>query len=118
MKIAQRIRDLRKSKGMSQNDLAVKMDVVPATVSSWETANSIPPIAHLIGLSKLFNVTTDYLIGAVDSIENKICTQEQCTYLQEKVSLLEVSIKDKELLIDFLMRQLDLIKNNNGAKKQ
>lgn len=119
METALRIRDLRKNKKMSQQEVADLLHVVPATVSSWETSNSVPPINHIIDLSKLFGVTSDYILGLTGSMENQLCTQETCTHLKEKLEMCESRIKDKEMLIDFLMRQLDLVKkgNKNGSGK-
>ncbi len=54
---------LRTSFGWTQVQLAQKLGVTKQTVSNWENDNIQPSIDMLIKLSKIFNVTTDYLLG-------------------------------------------------------
>lgn len=65
--LGQRICALRTSLGWSQVDLAAKLNVAKQTVSNWENENIQPSIEMLVRLSKLFGVSTDYLLG-LDSI--------------------------------------------------
>lgn len=65
--LGQRICELRTAIGWSQVDLAKKLGVVKQTVSNWENENIQPSIEMLMRLAKLFNVTTDHLLG-LDSI--------------------------------------------------
>lgn len=65
--LGQRICELRTAIGWSQVDLARKLGVVKQTVSNWENENIQPSIEMLMRLAKLFNVTTDHLLG-LDSI--------------------------------------------------
>jgi transcriptional regulator with XRE-family HTH domain len=53
---------LRKQKGLSQEQLAAQMTVSRQAVSKWELGESMPDTEHVIQLSKLFAVTTDYLL--------------------------------------------------------
>lgn len=62
MILADKIIKLRKQNGWSQEELAEKMQVSRQAVSKWESAQSIPDIEKLLTLSKLFGVTTDYLL--------------------------------------------------------
>ena len=61
-----RIKDLRKEFGLSQVELAMRMEVTKQTISNWENENIQPSIDMLVGLSNVFNVTTDYLLGLDD----------------------------------------------------
>ena len=61
--LGQRICTLRTSLGWSQVDLAAKLNVAKQTVSNWENENIQPSIEMLVRLSKLFGVSTDYLLG-------------------------------------------------------
>ena len=61
--LGQRICELRTAFGGSQVDLAKKLGVVKQTVSNWENENIQPSIEMLVRLARLFNVTTDYLLG-------------------------------------------------------
>lgn len=56
------IKTIRKSKGLSQEELAVKLNVVRQTVSKWEQGTAVPDTDNIVQLSELFGVTTDYLI--------------------------------------------------------
>ena len=61
-----RIKELRKAFGLSQVQLAMRMEVTKQTISNWENENIQPSIDMLVGLSNVFNVTTDYLLGLDD----------------------------------------------------
>ena len=63
MKLSDKIVSLRKSNGWSQEKLAEKMNVSRQAVSRWESATAQPDIANILQLSKLFGVTTDYLLN-------------------------------------------------------
>lgn len=65
--LGQRICELRTASGWSQVDLAKKLGVAKQSVSNWENENIQPSIEMLVRLARLFNVTTDYLLG-LDSI--------------------------------------------------
>ncbi len=55
---------LRKKAGWSQEELAERMKVTRQSVSKWEGAQSVPDIEKIIQLSELFGVSTDYLLKA------------------------------------------------------
>ena len=57
-----RIKKLRKKKGMTQLELAEKVHVTDKAVSKWETGEGNPEITILIELAKLFEVSLDYLL--------------------------------------------------------
>ncbi len=63
MKIGQTIRDLRKEKGLSQEELAKLLFLSQDTISLWERGKSLPDIVAVVKLTKIFNVTSDYLLG-------------------------------------------------------
>ncbi len=60
--ISERIQQLRKQKGYSQEDLADKLGVSRQAVSKWESRQSTPDIDKIIALSDLFNISTDYIL--------------------------------------------------------
>lgn len=64
--LGQRISELRLAFGWSQVELAKRLGVAKQTVSNWENENIQPSIEMLTRLAKLFNVTTDYLLGLND----------------------------------------------------
>ena len=61
-----RIKELRKAFGLSQVDLASRLEVTKQTISNWENENIQPSIDMLVDLANVFNVTTDYLLGLDD----------------------------------------------------
>ena len=63
MTIGKRIAQLRKEKGLTQEELAVRMGVSPQAVSKWENDQTCPDISALPALSKLLGVTVDELLG-------------------------------------------------------
>ena len=62
MILADKIIDLRKKNGWSQEELAEMMDVSRQSISKWEGAQSVPDMARIIRLSEIFGVSTDYLL--------------------------------------------------------
>ncbi|MBR3705500.1 MAG: helix-turn-helix transcriptional regulator [Firmicutes bacterium] len=62
MILADKIIDLRKKNGWSQEELAEKLNVSRQSVSKWEGAQSIPDLDKILLMSKIFGVTTDYLL--------------------------------------------------------
>lgn len=62
MILAEKIADLRKKEGWSQEELAERLGVSRQSVSKWEGGASIPDIDKIIAMSGLFGVSTDYLL--------------------------------------------------------
>lgn len=62
MIFADKLIQLRKQKGWSQEELAEKMDVTRQSVSKWESTQSVPDVERLVQLSALFEVSLDYLL--------------------------------------------------------
>lgn len=67
MNLADRIQHLRKSKGISQEELASQIGVSRQAVSKWESEQSAPDIEKIILLSDYFETTTDYLLRGIES---------------------------------------------------
>lgn len=67
MILADKIIDLRKKNGWSQEELAEKLGVSRQSVSKWEGAQSVPDMGRVVQLSELFGVSTDFLLK--DSLE-------------------------------------------------
>ena len=63
MKLSDKIIKLRKTAGMSQEDLAQKLNVSRQAISRWESGTAMPDANNILQLSKLFGVTTDYLLN-------------------------------------------------------
>ncbi|MEW8955798.1 helix-turn-helix domain-containing protein [Clostridium sp.] len=63
MSLGEKLLDLRKKAGLSQEDVAEKLNVSRQTVSKWETNQTVPELIKAKLLSELYNVSYDYLIG-------------------------------------------------------
>jgi transcriptional regulator with XRE-family HTH domain len=63
MKLADKILNLRKMHGMSQDDLAVRLNVSRQAISRWEMGTAQPDTTNVLQLSKFFGVTADYLLN-------------------------------------------------------
>ena len=68
MNMADRIQYLRKSKGISQEELADKVGVSRQAVSKWESEQSMPDLEKIIVMSDLFEVTTDYILKGIEPV--------------------------------------------------
>ena len=69
MILADKITELRKKSGWSQEELAEKLDVSRQSISKWESAQSVPDINRILKMSEIFGVSTDYLLkDNVDSL--------------------------------------------------
>ncbi len=60
--IGSRIARMREQSGLSQADLAKRMNISRAGVQSWECGANSPSTDNLISLAKIFHVSTDYLL--------------------------------------------------------
>ena len=58
-----RLRNLRKEAGMTQDELASRTHLSQTAISNWESGNRIPNIEYAIILAKYFKVTLDYICG-------------------------------------------------------
>lgn len=64
--LGQRLRALRKEKGLKQSELAQALNVTQRKISYWETGQLEPDLQTLWELSDYFEVSVDYLIGKAD----------------------------------------------------
>lgn len=71
MTLGQRIQELRKQRGMSQESLGVALGVSRQAVSKWEGDNGIPELDTLIAISRLFEVTVGQLLGVEEPDKQK-----------------------------------------------
>ncbi len=63
------LKTLRKNKGLSQEELSIKLNVVRQTISKWETGLSVPDAEMLVTISELFETPVSEILG--ESIEEK-----------------------------------------------
>ena len=66
--IADRIRYLRDKAGLTQSDLAKKLNISRSAVNSWEMSLSSPSLENIIEITKIFGVSADFLVSNTDKI--------------------------------------------------
>ena len=94
MTLNEKIYNLRKNAGYSQETLAEKTGVSRQSVSKWETGESVPEIDKIVALSKIFSVTTDYLLN--DDYEEEIKTEENTVSVEIKeIEARKEAVKNK-----------------------
>lgn len=72
MILADKITDLRKKNGWSQEDLAEKLGVSRQSISKWESAQSMPDMSRILKMSEVFGVSTDYLLkDEMEAVEDR-----------------------------------------------
>lgn len=64
--IGDKIKEYRKKAGLTQEQLAARLNVTFQTVSKWETNTSSPDLSMIIPLTRLFGVSADELFGLDD----------------------------------------------------
>lgn len=86
--------ELRKDKGMTQKDLAVKLNVAKSSISNYETGQRRAHTELICKAAKLFGVSTDYLLG--------------CSEFRDSLSVLEEKYSDGKTVGDILEQILTL----------
>lgn len=88
------IKELRKEAGMTQEELGEKLGVIKQTVCAWEKGISKVGNDTLITLSRLFGVTTDYLLGLTEG-EDTMGTEENTNEIMQRVGRNIRSIREQ-----------------------
>lgn len=82
MNMADRIHYLRKTNGISQEELAGKVGVSRQAVSKWESGQSLPDLEKIITVSDYFGVTTDYILKGIEPVADK---EQKSSELKSKI---------------------------------
>ena len=90
-KIAEKLVELRTSKGVTQEDVAQSLSISNKTVSKWENGASTPDLPMVVELAKYYGVTTDTLLGL--SEDKKQSTKEEIRSLFEGLDRRESVLK-------------------------
>ena len=89
MILADKITALRKKAGWSQEELAEQLGVTRQSVSKWEGAQSVPDMDKVVQMSRLFGVTTDFLLK--DELSEEEPAPEGCDSPLRRVTMAEAS---------------------------
>ncbi|MCI9655838.1 MAG: helix-turn-helix transcriptional regulator [Lawsonibacter sp.] len=87
MTLAEKILSLRTERGMSQDDLAEKLEVSRQSVSKWETAQSTPDLDKIIKLADLFGVSVDQLVRDGERPQPPEPSPPQTVYVERRQEL-------------------------------
>lgn len=102
MRLSDKIVKLRKTNGLSQEELAEKLNVSRQAISRWEGATAQPDATNILQLSKLFGVTTDYLLNDEYESDNDLPkVKEIKTDGFHQIMIFMVTLEVMVLLIQF-----------------
>lgn len=102
--IGERLAEIRKDHKDTQHTLAQKLHVAHHTVSSWEQGKSSPSNEMLVVICRLYQVSSDYLLGLSDSDPAYVQHRQQSTLTTKELS----ALKEYETFL--------LWKRNNSAE--
>lgn len=86
------IRILRKSKGLSQEELAARLHVVRQTISKWEKDLSVPDAEMLVRIAKIFDVPVSTLLG--EKIEQS--KSDDLKIISEKLEVINAQLLERK----------------------
>ncbi len=86
------IKAIRKSKGLSQEELAIKLNVVRQTISKWEQGLSVPDSDMLISISKVLETPVSTLLGETVA-ESKV---DDLKAISEKLEVINLQLAQKK----------------------
>jgi len=61
--IADKVKELREKNNMTQNEVAMKLGITRSSVNAWEMGISVPSTMYIVELSRIFSVSSDYILG-------------------------------------------------------
>ena len=98
MDISEKILQLRKAKGFTQEELAEKLNVSRQSVSKWESGQSVPELEKLVTLCEVFQVSADYLLKPSELDQLSIKT-EMLEKQQQELAMESRKRKEKQFCI-------------------
>ena len=103
MKLSDKIVSLRKANGWSQEELAEKLNVSRQAISRWEGATAQPDATNILQLSKIFGVTTDYLLNDEYESDNDLPKVKQLNSDGiQQIMIFMVTIEVMTVIIQFM----------------
>ena len=90
--LKENIKAIRKSKGLSQEELAIKLNVVRQTISKWEQGLSVPDSDMLISISEVFETPVSTLLGET-IVESKV---DDLKAISEKFEVINLQLAQRK----------------------
>ena len=127
-KFVERLKSLRKEKGITQKQLAAKLGISLPAVINYENAQRSPSSAVLTLLSRFFNVSKEYLTGETDERESE-CTWDDPEIMQAVLESLPIQIsglndvlkgcpaQEQKLIFDILVQLRYVLELKDTVKK-
>ena len=112
MKFSEKIMNLRKSKGWSQDEFAEKIGVTRQTVSKWELDKTVPDMNKLIEISKIFEISLDELTNQIETSKSKNVYKESSTEKNNKKISIRIFIIG--IIISLILCGVGFIKQKNA----
>ena len=90
--LKENIKSIRKSRGLSQQELAIKLNVVRQTISKWEQGLSVPDSEMLISISEVLETPVSTLLGENIS-ESKL---DDLKVISEKLEIINLQLSERK----------------------
>ncbi|VHX21115.1 transcriptional regulator [Clostridioides difficile] len=90
--LSQNIKAIRKSKGLSQQELAIKLNVVRQTISKWEQGLSVPDSDMLISISEVLETPVSTLLGET-IVESEV---DNLKVISEKLEVINLQLAQRK----------------------
>ncbi len=87
------IKAIRKSKGLSQEEMATKLNVVRQTISKWEKGLSVPDSEMLLAISEIFEMPVSKLLGETIGEER----EDELKVISEKLEIINLQLSQKSV---------------------
>lgn len=102
MKIGGKIQELRKLSGMTQEQLAEKLDISRQTISKWESGSTLPDLESVLKLCRLFHISLDDLLEE----EKKMRSDEDKITIED---LVRINLHNRRITLLFISGLLFLM---------
>jgi len=91
--LRERLKELREDLGLKQEDIAQKLNIGRSTYANYESGAVEPNIPILIDLSKIYNVSVDYICGNTDIKFNYYKDKKLCKYINKCIEVYKEFLK-------------------------
>ncbi len=98
--LKENIKSIRKTKGLSQEELAIKLNVVRQTISKWEQGLSVPDSEMLVSISEVLETPVSVLLGE-NITENKV---DDLKAISEKLEIINLQLSQRNNAIRKMIR--------------
>lgn len=117
--LADNIKKFRLENKWSQDDLANKINIARPSISKWENAQSEPSSSQLHELSKVFNVSTDILMGSPSKQSQKVIIIDTSILIKKPIVIDElISFFDEVIIPDIVIREINYIKDKKPKRSE